>query len=159
MTRLYARAERGERAIGSAPRDWGDSVTFISAISTEGIIAPLMIRGSMTGFAFEGYVKQFLLPHLGPLDVLIMDNLASHKQSTIRPLVESTGATLEYLPPYSPDFSPIELAFSKLKALLRKASARTFGALVKAVASSLRAISNSDLLSWFIHCGYESTFI
>jgi transposase len=113
-TRLYARAPRGERAFGKVPRNWDRNVTLIAALSTEGMGQAMSVEGATDGAAFEAYVKHFLLPPLKEGQVVVMDNLQVHKSSRIRKLIESVGASVLFLPPYSPDYSPIEEAFSKI---------------------------------------------
>ncbi len=133
MTRAYARAPFGQRAVDAVPKNWGDNVTVTAALTLEGIVAPMMLYGAMTARAFEAYVEQCLVPELRPGDVVVLDKLNAHKPDRIRELVEATGARLAYLPAYSPDFNPIEQAWSKLKALLRKAGARTLRKLTRAL--------------------------
>lgn len=154
MTRAYGRSPRGQRTLGAVPKNWGDSITLTAALTLQGICAPLFLHGSMTGDAFEAYVEQFLVPLLRPGQVVVMDNLSAHRRVRIRELIEATGARLVFLAPYSPDFSPIELAWSKVKALLRKAGARTRQALLEAVAAALSAITPTDAAGWFRHDGY-----
>jgi len=157
LTRLYARAPRGERAFGKVPRNWGKNVTLIAAMSTEGMGQAMSVEGATDGAAFETYVKHFLVPTLKEGQVVVMDNLQVHKSTKVRKLVESAGASVLFLPPYSPDFSPIEEAFSKIKAILRKIEARTQETLVEAIGQALDAISRRDALGWFSHCGYRLT--
>ena len=157
LTRLYARAPRGERAFGKVPRNWGKNVTLIAAMSTEGMGQAMSVEGATDGAAFETYVKHFLVPTLKEGQVVVMDNLQVHKSTKVRKLVESVGASVLFLPPYSPDFSPIEEAFSKIKAILRKIEARTQETLVEAIGQALDAISRRDALGWFSHCGYRLT--
>lgn len=154
MTRHYARSARGERAIGDAPKNWGKSITLAAGIGMRGLVAPLRMIGSMNSDAFEAYVAQFVCPELKPGDIVIVDNLSAHKQKSIRSLIDATGAHLLYLPPYSPDFSPIEPCWSKVKTFLRAAAARTLEALDEAVVSALRAITPQDAKGWFRLCGY-----
>lgn len=154
MTRHYARAPKGQRAHGAAPKNWGDSVSLAAGIGLRGLVAPLVLRGSMTGVAFEAYIEQFVLPHLREGDILVWDNLGAHKCARVRELVESVGALVVFLPPYSPDLNPIEMAWSKVKAILRGHAARTWDELVEAVVAALSAISRSDIANWFRHCGY-----
>lgn len=154
MTRRYARAPRGERACGDAPKNWGDSVSLAAGIGLRGVIAPVMLRGSMSGDAFEGYVEQMVLPELRAGDVVLWDNLGAHKRTRVRELVESVGATVVFLPPYSPDTNPIEMAWSKVKTILRSHAARTWDALVDAVADALSKITADDIVGWFAKCGY-----
>ena len=115
MTRAYARSERGERAVGHVPKNWGDSVTLAAGIGLSGLIAPLILRGSMNGDIFEAYVEQFILPELSEGDIVVLDNLSAHKRGSVRALIEAAGALVIFLPPYSPDLNPIELAWSKVK--------------------------------------------
>ena len=131
LTRLYARAPRGERAYGKAPRNWGKNITLISSLSAgEGIGAAMSVEGATDGAAFETYVKHFLAPTLRRGQIVVMDNLQVHKIKRVRDLVEGAGAEVLFLPPYSPDFSPIEEAFSKVKGILRRIGARTREALL-----------------------------
>src|SRR5215208_3066017 len=125
LTRLYARAPRGERAFGKVPRNWDKNVTLIAAMSKEGMGQAMSVEGATDGAAFEAYVKHFLLPTLKEGQVVVMDNLQAHKSTRVRKLIESAGASVLFLPPYSPDFSPIEEAFSKIKAILRSIEPRT----------------------------------
>jgi transposase len=155
LTRLYARAPRGERAFGKAPRNWDKNVTLIAAISAEGMGGAMSVEGATDGAAFEAYLKHFLLPTLKEGQVVVMDNLQAHKSTRVRKLIESVGASVLFLPPYSPDFSPIEEAFSKIKAILRSLEARTQEALVQAIGQALVAVSQEDALGWFAHCGYR----
>jgi transposase len=154
MARSCARSVRGSRAVGHVPKNWGDSVTLCAGIALRGLVAPLYLHGSMTGEVFEAYVEQLLVPELRPGDVAVMDNLSVHKMVAVRKHIEQVGAQLLFLPPYSPDFSPIEPAWSKVKALLRRSAARTYDALLEAVTSALRAITKADAAGWFRLCGY-----
>jgi transposase len=157
LTRLYARAPRGERAFGKVPRNWGKNLTLIAAMSAEGMGQAMSVEGATDGAAFEAYVKHFLLPTLKEGQMIIMDNLQVHKSTKVRKLVESAGASVLFLPPYSPDFSPIEEAFSKIKAILRSIEARTQQTLLEAIGQALDAVSQRDALGWFAHCGYRLT--
>jgi transposase len=154
MARFCARAQRGQRAVGHVPKNWGDSVTLCAGLALRGLIAPLYLHGSMNGDVFEAYVEQFLVPELRPGDLVVMDNLSAHKRASVRAIIEQAGAKLLFLPPYSPDFSPIEPAWSKVKALLRRSAARTYDALLDAATAALRAITPSDARGWFRLCGY-----
>jgi transposase len=154
MTALYAWAQRGERAVGSAPKNWGDNITLAGVLGLEGIVAPLMLRGSMDGEAFVGYIEQFVAPALRPGHVLLMDNLNVHKSVAVREAIEARGAKLIFLPPYSPDLSPIERAWSKIKTLVRKAAARGWDEMVDVVADAMRAVCSADALGWFRYSGY-----
>jgi transposase len=154
MTRLYARAPKGERAYAKVPRNRGKNTTLLASMSSEGMGPCLAVEGSTTKAVFEAYVERVLAPSLSPGRVVVMDNLGAHGGDRVRELIEARGCTLLYLPPYSPDFSPIEEAFSKLKALLRKAKARTREALVEVIGLALEAVSAKDARGWFGHCGY-----
>jgi transposase len=155
LTRLYARAPRGERAFGKVPRNWDKNVTLIAAMSAEGMGQAMSVEGATDGAAFEAYVKHFLLPTLKEGQVVVMDNLQVHKSTRVRKLIESVGASVLFLPSYSPDFSPIEEAFSKIKAILCRIEARTQETLVEAIGQALDAVSQGDALGWFSHCGYR----
>jgi transposase len=157
LTRLYARAPRGERAFGKAPRKWDENLTLIAAMSQEGMGQSMSVEGATDGASFEAYLKHFLLPTLKEGQVVVMDNLQVHKSTKVGKLIESVGASVLFLPPYSPDFSPIEEAFSKIKAILRSIEACTQEALVEAIGQALDAISQGDALGWFSHCGYRLT--
>ena len=152
---LYARAPKGERAFGKAPRNWGKNVTLIASLSAQGMGATMSFEGATDGVAFETYVKHFLAPTLKEGEVVVMDNLQVHKSSRVRDLIERAGASVLFLPPYSPDFSPIEEAFSKVKAILRRVGARSREALLEAMGKALDAVSRQDALGWFRHCGYD----
>ena len=125
MARLYGRAPRGERCRAAVPHGHWKTTTFTAGLRHDGIAAPMVLDGPMNGEAFLAYVEQALVPELRPGDIVIMDNLPAHKVHGVRQAIEAAGASLRYLPPYSPDFNPIEMAFAKLKALLRAAAART----------------------------------
>ncbi len=155
MTRLRARAPRGERVYGKVPRNRGRNTTLIASMTHEGMGPSLAVVGSTTKAVFEAYVEEVLAPSFSPGQVVVMDNLGAHRSERIRELVEARGCELVFLPPYSPDFSPIEEAFSKIKTLLRKAAARTRELLVEAIGRALSAITNRDAMGWFAHCGYE----
>lgn len=157
LSRLYARAPRGERAFGKAPRNWGKNLTLICSMSTEGIGAAMSVEGATDGAAFETYVEHFLAPTLKAGQVVVMDNLQVHKSLRVKELIEEAGAEVLFLPPYSPDFSPIEEAFSKVKGILRRIGARTREALMEATGQALDAVSRRDALGWFGHCGYDVT--
>lgn len=155
LTTLYGRAPKGERALGKAPRNWGKNLTLIASLSLEGLSQKSMVvEGATDTRAFETYVEHFLCPKLKAGEVIIMDNLSAHKGERIRALIESKGAHLLFLPAYSPDFNPIEGAFSKIKNSLRKAKARTEESLLEAIGLALHAITHHDAQGWFGHCGY-----
>jgi transposase len=154
MTRIYGRASRGERVVGAVPQNYGANVTMIAALSLQGIEAVMTIDGATDAEVFRAYVEQVLCPTLVPGDIVVMDNLRAHKVAGIRERITARGAQLTYLPPYSPDLSPIEPCWSKLKTLLRAAQARTREALDTAIQQALAAVVPSDARSWFRHCGY-----
>lgn len=154
MTRLYARAPRGERAYGKVPRNRGPNTTLLASMTRRGMGPSLAVEGPTTKAVFEAYVEQVLAPSLRPGQVVILDNLGAHKGERGRELIEGRGCSLLFLPPYSPDFSPIEEAFSKIKALLRKAAVRVHGALVEAIGRAISAVTPEDAIGFFSHCGY-----
>jgi transposase len=154
MTRLYGRAPRGERVVGTVPQNYGANVTMLAALGSQGVEAVMTIDGATDAEVFRVYVKQVLRPTLRPGDIVIMDNLRAHKAVGIREVIEQAGAQVLYLPPYSPDLSPIEPCWSKLKTALRTAKARTREALEHAIAQALATITVADAHSWFHHCGY-----
>jgi transposase len=154
MTRLRARAPRGERAYGSVPRNRGKNTTLLASMTHEGMGPSMAVVGSTKKAVFEAYVEEVLAPSLSEGQMVILDNLGAHRGRRVRELVEARGCSLLFLPPYSPDFSPIEEAFSKIKALLRKAKARQRGALVEAIGSALSAVTAEDARGYFGHCGY-----
>ena len=154
MTRLYARSPRGTRAYGHAPRNWGENVTILGALTLRGPLEAMCINGATSGAVFLTYLDKVLLPQLWPGAVVVMDNLSAHKLKAVRAKIEAAGARLLYLSPYSPDFNPIEQSWSKLKSYLRKVAARTTATLDKAIAEGLRRISAEDAHGYFAHCGY-----
>ncbi len=154
---LYAWSKRGERASGSVPRNWGKNVTLLTSMSLEGMGECLAVEGSTTTAVFEAYLKRVLVPSLRAGQVVLMDNLSAHKGSRVRELIESRGCELIYLPPYSPDFNPIEEAFAKLKALLRKAGARSREVLIEAMGRALEALTARDARNFFEHRGYRAS--
>jgi len=157
MTRLRARAPRGERAFGSVPRNRGKNTALIASMTLEGAMGECMaVEGSTRAFVFEAYVERFLAPSLRPGQIVVMDNLGAHKTAKVRELIEGKGCELWFLPAYSPDLNPIEEAFSKVKARLRKAAARTREALFDAMGGALASVTPRDALGWFAHCGYGS---
>jgi transposase len=154
MTRRYGRAPRGERVAEGVPAGHWRTLTLLAALTTAGVLASMMIESPTDGDVFLAYVEQVLCPRLQPGHLVILDNLAAHKLAAVRPLIESRGAQVLYLPPYSPDFNPIEQAWSKLKQLLRGAKARLLQNLESAVAEAIAAITPDNALAWFRHCGY-----
>jgi transposase len=157
MTRLRARAPRGERAYGKVPRNRGKNTTLIASITLEGGMgASMTIEGATDALAFEAYVEHFLAPTLEEGQVVVLDGLGAHRTDTVRELIEQKGADLLFLPSYSPDLNPIEEAFSKIKNIVRKAQARTREALVEAIALAISALTTlKDVAGWFAHCGYH----
>lgn len=155
LTPRYARAPKGERAFGKAPRNWGKNVTLISSIGVEGMGASMSIEGSSDTDSFGRYMREVLAPRLKSGQIVLMDNLSVHTSGWVRELIEQRGCKLWLLPSYSPEMNPIEEAFSKVKAFLRKAKARTLEALFEATAQALEAISAEDARGYFEHCGYE----
>ena len=156
LTPRYARAPRGERAHGRAPRNWGKNVTLISSISLEGMGPSMSIQGSSDTDSFGIYMREILAPHLKAGQIVLMDNLSVHTSAWVRELIEGKGCLLWLLPSYSPDFNPIEEAFSKVKTILRKAKARTQKALFEATAEASSAVSADDARGYFEYCGYRT---
>jgi transposase len=154
LVRTYARAPRGERARGTAPRNRGRVRTAVGSVTLAGMGPGLLVEGGISTAGFEAYVERVLAPTLEPGRIVVMDNLRQHLGARTRELIEARGAELWLLPSYSPDLSPIEEAFSKVKALLRTAAARTHEALAEAIWSAFRAITPSDARGYFTHCGY-----
>ena len=155
MARTRGRAIRGERLIASVPHGHWKTTTFLAGLRHDGITAPLVLDGPMNGTVFKAYVEQFLVPTLKAGDVVIMDNLPAHKVTGIKQAIEEVGAKLMYLPPYSPDLNPIEMMFSKLKALLRKASERTIEGLWSTIANLLDEFPPNECQNYFAHAGYK----
>ena len=155
MARRYGRSLKGERCRAPIPHGHWKTTTFTGALRIDGMTAPLVIDGPMDGAAFLAYVDQFLAPTLSLGDVVIMDNLPAHKVKGVRETIEASGATLKYLPPYSPDFNPIEMAFSKMKALLRKAAKRTIDELWDAIADIIPKFTPKECTNYFSACGYD----
>jgi transposase len=156
LTPRYGRAPKGERARGRAPRNWGKNVTLISSIGSEGIGPSMSIEGPSDTDSLGIYVREILVPNLKAAQIVLMDNLSVHKGKWVRELIERRGCQLWLLPPYSPDFNPIEEAFSKVKALLRRAQARVLEALFEATEEALLALSSEDARGYFGHCGYTT---
>jgi transposase len=159
LTPRYARAPRGTRAVGSVPRTTPPTTTLIAAMSTAGMGAAMVLDGATDTAAFEGYVRQFLVPTLRTGQVVVLDHLSAHKNPKVRTLIEACGGEVWYVPAYSPDLSPIEEAFAKLKPLLRRAAARTKATLLDAIASALTRITAMDASGFCIHCGYASQHV
>jgi transposase len=155
LSPIYAWAPKGRRAHWSVPRNRGANTTLLSSMSVEGMGPSLSVEGSTTSVVFEAYVQQVLAPTLRRGQVVVMDNLSAHKGERVKELIEGRGCQLIYLPSYSPDLNPIEEAFSKIKRLVRKAEARTKGALIEAIGSALTAVSSGDAHRFFEHSGYR----
>jgi len=156
MARTHGRARRGERLRVGIPFGHWKTTTFVAGLRTSGIIAPMVLDGPINGVAFQAYVDQVLVPTLRPGDTVIMDNLGSHKGAGVRPAIEAAGANLLYLPPYSPDFNPIENAFAKLKTLLRKEAARTVDTLWSAIGRLIDLITPTECANMFAAAGYHT---
>jgi transposase len=154
MTPLYAYAPRGQRAVGKVPRNYGTIMTLIASLSLQGMGEALMLDGAADAASFEVYVEQLLAPSLRPGQIVILDNLSIHLGPKVKQAIEARGCRLLFLPAYSPDFSPIEEAFSKVKTFLRRQEARTRQALQEALAQVLDLITEADARGWFTHCGY-----
>jgi transposase len=157
MTRRYGWAPKGERLVDAVPPGHWKTSTFIGALRCDGLVAPAVFDGAINGGLFVDYVEQVLVPTLKPADLVIMDNLRCHKVKGVREAIEAAGARLLYLPPYSPDFNPIELAFAKLKALLRKAGERTVDGLWAFLGAALDLFTPEECRNYFRHCGYAAT--
>ena len=156
MSRLYGRSPRGERCIGSVPHGHWQSSTFIAALRHDRICAPWLLDGPMDGASFLAYIRQVLAPELKEGDMVICDNLSSHKVAGVREAIEARGAELLYLPAYSPDLNPIEMVFSKLKAILRKKAERSFEGLISSTALAIDSFLPSECLNYFLHANYAS---
>jgi len=154
MTRLYGRAFDGQRVCDAVPHGHWCTTTMVSVIGLSGPKAPFVFRGAMDAEVFRVYAERVLVPELQPGDIVVMDNLSSHKDSQAREMIQAASAMIWGLPPYSPDFNPIELMGSKVKTFLRKAKARTEKALFQAITDALRSITQDDCAGWFHHCGY-----
>jgi transposase len=155
MARLRGRCPKGDRLFASIPHGHWRTTTFVAGLRLGGLDAPMVIDGPMNGETFLAYVEQVLVPTLRPGDIVVMDNLGCHKSADVRDAIEAAAAQLRFLPPYSPDFNPIENAFAKLKALLRKAAARTRDALWDEVGRLLELFAPDECRNYFIAAGYE----
>ena len=156
MARLKGRSRRGERCRAAVPHGHWKTTTFTAGLRLSGMTAPMVLDGAMNGTAFLAYVGQVLVPTLSPGDIVVMDNLPAHKSAGVRSAIEAAGASLRHLPPYSPDFNPIEQAFSKLEALLRKAAARTVPDLWAAIAEAIPRFSQDECANDFQAAGYKT---
>jgi len=157
LLRLYGRAPRGQRVVDHAPQAHWEMTTLISAVRREGVVASLMFPGATDEMAFRTYLEQVLIPALRPGDIVVLDNLAAHRVGAVARAIRKAGAGVWYLPPYSPDFNPIEKVWSKVKAFLRKAAARTREALWDAIGQALEAVTAADCQGCFEACGYHAT--
>jgi transposase len=155
MARWRGRAPRGERLRAGVPHGHWKTTTFVAGLRLDGIAAPMVLDGPINRDTFQAYIDQVLVPELRPGDVVIMDNLGSHKGPEVRHAIEAAGASLLYLPPYSPDFNPIENAFATLKALLRKAAERTVGALWERIGILLDTFTPTECANYFSAAGYD----
>jgi transposase len=156
MARTHGRARRGERLRAAIPHAHWKTTTFVAGLRSTGMVAPMVLDGPINGAAFQAYVEQVLAPELHPGDTVILDNLGSHKGLGVRAAIEAAGARLLYLPPYSPDFNPIENAFAKLKALLRKAAARSVEGLWSAIGAAVDVFTTQECANYFAAAGYDT---
>ena len=155
MARLRGRSPRGERCRASVPHGHWKTTTLIAGLRLDGLAAPMVVDGAMNGEMFTAYTEIILAPTLAPGDIVILDNLPAHKVTGARTAIEAKGAFMLFLPPYSPDFNPIEQAFAKLKSILRKAAARTVDALEATIATALDAFTPDECANYFTNSGYE----
>jgi transposase len=155
MARTHGRAPRGERLRMGVPFGHWKTTTFVAGLRLSGMVAPMVLDGPINQRAFEAYVEQILVPELKPGDIVVMDNLSSHKSPAVRTAIEAAGAELRFLPPYSPDFNPIEKAFAKLKALLRKAAERTVDGLWHTIGTLIDLFTPAECANFFTAAGYE----
>lgn len=154
LTRLYGRAAPGQRVVETTPGHSGTNYTTIAALGWYGVQAPWVMAGAVDALAFENYTEQILAPTLRRDDIVVLDNLSAHKSRRVQQIIAACGARLQFLPPYSSDFNPIEPCWSKVKTALRAAKARTWEALVEALGNALRSVDRQDARAWFAHCGY-----
>lgn len=155
MTRRYGRASHGERVREGAPAGHWRTLTLLGAITLDGLLATMTVESPTDGEVFLAYLEQVLCPCLQPSQIVVMDNLSAHKNPQVRRLIEQTGAQLLYLPPYSPDFNPIELCWAKIKECLRAAKARLLDTLDQAITTAISTITPQNSVAWFHHCGYR----
>ena len=155
MTPLYARAPRGQRAYGHVPRNHTRNTMLVAALTLAGLDAPMVLAGAMDREAFVAWLRHFLVPTLCAGQVVVMDNLNVHKGAEVGQIIEEAGCTLRYLPAYSPDFSPIEGAYSKVKTRVRRSGKRTQHELEAAIGEAVGAVTAHDAAGWFAHCGYR----
>jgi len=157
MTRTHGRCAKGQRLVAKVPQGRRQTLTFVAGLRSDGITAPCVFDGPINAESFLAWVEQFLVPSLRAGDIVVMDNLSSHKKPAIRRAIRAAGAKLFYLPPYSPDLNPIEQAFAKLKTLLRKANARTFAQVEAAIGQLLAKLTATECRNFFCNSGYAST--
>lgn len=157
LTPAYGRAPRGQRCLGRVPRNWGLRTTLLAAMTLDGITASFLVDGATDRQVFDTYVERVLVPTLRPGQVVVWDNLSAHKSSRARAAIEAAECTVVFLPAYSPDFNPIEQAFSKVKTGLRRAGERSHAGLWEAIGSGLEQITSRDAHGWFSHCGYPTS--
>jgi len=155
MARRYGRSERGERCRAAVPHGHWKTTTFVGALRLEGMTAPMVLDGAMHGAAFLAYVEQVLVPTLRPGDIVVMDNLPAHKPAAVRQAIETAGAELRFLPPYSPDYNPIEMAFAKFKAFLKQVAARTVEELWDAIGRAVNLFTTAECRNYFTATGYQ----
>lgn len=155
MAHLYGRSARGERCRAPVPHGHWKTTTFVGGLRLSGMTAPMVVEGAMNGALFLAYVETLLVPTLSPGDIVILDNLPAHKPVAVRQAIEAVGAELRFLPPYSPDFNPIEMAFSKVKAWLKKTAARSRAALEQAITEAIDRLTPTDCIGYFTATGYE----
>jgi transposase len=155
MTRTHGRCRKGERLRMGFPHGHRKTTTLIAGLRMSGMVAPMVLDGAVNGDWFEAYIAQVLVPELKPGDIVVMDNLSSHKRGAVRERIEAAGANLLFLPPYSPDFNPIEKAFAKLKALLRKAAERTVSGLWDLIGKLVDLFQPTECANYFSSCGYD----
>jgi transposase len=155
MTRSHGRCRKGERLRMGFPHGHRKTTTLVAGLRTTGMVAPMVLDGPINGDWFEAYVRQILVPELRRGDIVIMDNLSIHKRTSVRELIEAVGATLVFLPPYSPDFNPIEKAFARLKAMLRKAGERTVASLWDLIGKLVDIFQPDECANYFSSCGYD----
>jgi transposase len=157
MVRLNGWSPRGERLVGDVPMGRRETVTFIAGLRHAGMVAPMLIKGAMNGEAFLAYIERCLLPTLKRRDIVVIDNVPFHKVAGVEEAIQATGASLRYLPQYSPEFNPIELVFHPLKTMLRKAAERTIEGLTRRVRSFIRVLKPSECMGYFRHAGYGAS--
>jgi len=155
LARSFGRAFGGQRALGNVPKNYGQSITVVGAMREDGRLATLEVRGATDELVMLAFIREILSPVLEPGDVIVMDNLTSHKTRRVQAAFAELGVEVLYLPPYSPDLNPIEMCWSKFKAILRQMAARSYDALSEAISNALKKITAADARNWIRHCGYE----